>query len=126
MKAHILVCFLAYVLWKTLAQWMSRCGLGDAPRTLLWALSKVRSARCGASGANPSRRPPHGAFALRDRAGRGPKAIPPPPRPDPPPPSPPPGRKPARKPSVVVKTFVENRRKSLFDGPTNREHRNLG
>ena len=23
---------------------MSRCGLGDAPRPLLWALSKVRSA----------------------------------------------------------------------------------
>jgi transposase len=43
-KAHILVCFLAYVLWKTLAQWMSRCGLGDAPRPLLSAMSKVRSA----------------------------------------------------------------------------------
>ena len=25
--AHILVCFLAYVLWKTLAQWMQRSGL---------------------------------------------------------------------------------------------------
>jgi transposase len=29
--AHIPVCFLAYVLWKTLAQWMRRAGLGDAP-----------------------------------------------------------------------------------------------
>ena len=28
--AHILVCFLAYVLWKTLGQWMRRSGLGDA------------------------------------------------------------------------------------------------
>lgn len=41
--AHILVCFLAYVLWKTLAQWMRRSGLGDAPRTLLEELAKIRS-----------------------------------------------------------------------------------
>ena len=33
--AHILVCFLAYILWKSLAQWMRRSGLGDAPRTVL-------------------------------------------------------------------------------------------
>ena len=41
--AHILVCFLAYVLWKTLAQWMRRSGLGDAPRTLLEELAKIKS-----------------------------------------------------------------------------------
>jgi len=41
--AHILVCFLAYVLWKTLAQWMRRSGLGDAPRTLLEELTKIKS-----------------------------------------------------------------------------------
>jgi len=41
--AHILVCFLAYVLWKTLGQWMQRSGLGDAPRTLLDELSKIKS-----------------------------------------------------------------------------------
>lgn len=41
--AHILVCFLAYVLWKTLAQWMQRSGLGDAPRTLLEELAKIKS-----------------------------------------------------------------------------------
>ena len=41
--AHILVCFLAYVLWKTLAQWMQRSGLGDAPRTLLNELAKIKS-----------------------------------------------------------------------------------
>jgi hypothetical protein len=41
--AHILVCFLAYVLWKTLAQWMRRGGLGDAPRTLLEELAKIKS-----------------------------------------------------------------------------------
>jgi len=27
-KAHFLICFLAYVLWKTLQQWQSRAGLG--------------------------------------------------------------------------------------------------
>jgi transposase len=41
--AHILVCFLAYVLWKTLGQWMRRSGLGDAPRTVLEELAKIKS-----------------------------------------------------------------------------------
>lgn len=40
---HILVCFLAYVPWKTLAQWMRRGGLGDAPRTLLEEFAKIKS-----------------------------------------------------------------------------------
>ena len=43
MQAHILICFLAYVLWKTLAQWMKRSGLGDAPRPLLNELAKIKS-----------------------------------------------------------------------------------
>jgi transposase len=43
-KAHILICFLAYVLWKTLQQWQSRAGLGDAPRTILGELSRIHSA----------------------------------------------------------------------------------
>lgn len=42
-KAHILVCFLAYALWKTLAGWMAAAGLGDAPRTLLYELAKIKS-----------------------------------------------------------------------------------
>jgi transposase len=42
-KAHILVCFLAYVLWKSLAQWMRRAGLGDAPRTLLEEFARIKS-----------------------------------------------------------------------------------
>lgn len=42
-KAHILVCFLAYAMWKTLAGWMQRAGLGDAPRTLLYDLAKIKS-----------------------------------------------------------------------------------
>jgi len=41
--AHILVCFLAYVLWKTLEQWQSRAGLGNSPRTLLEELGRVQS-----------------------------------------------------------------------------------
>lgn len=42
-KSHILVCFLTYVLWQTLAQWMQRSGLGDAPRTLIEELAKIKS-----------------------------------------------------------------------------------
>jgi transposase len=43
-KAHILVCFLAYAMWKTLQQWQSRAGLGDAPRTILTELSRIHAA----------------------------------------------------------------------------------
>jgi transposase len=42
-QAHILVCFLAYVLWKTLERWQSQAGLGDSPRTLLGELSRIQS-----------------------------------------------------------------------------------
>lgn len=42
-KAHILVCFLAYALWKALEGWMQRSGLGDAPRTVLAELAKMKS-----------------------------------------------------------------------------------
>jgi transposase len=42
-QAHILVCFLAYVLWKALAQWMRAAGLGDAPRTLVEEFAKIKS-----------------------------------------------------------------------------------
>jgi transposase len=41
--AHILVCFLAYVLWKTLEQWQSRAGLGNSPRTVLQELAAIHS-----------------------------------------------------------------------------------
>jgi len=43
-QAHILICFLAYVLWKTLQQWQSRAGLGDSPRTIFSELSRIQSA----------------------------------------------------------------------------------
>jgi transposase len=42
-QAHILVCFLAYVLWKTLEQWQSRAGLGNSPRTILDELGRIQS-----------------------------------------------------------------------------------
>lgn len=40
-EAHVLVCFLAYVLWKTLAQWCKSAGLGDEPRKVLDEIAKV-------------------------------------------------------------------------------------
>jgi transposase len=40
--AHILVCFLAYVLWKTLAQLCRQAGLGDEPRRVLNELAEIR------------------------------------------------------------------------------------
>ena len=42
-QAHIFVCFLALVLWRTLQQWMSSCGLGTAPRKLLEEMAEVDS-----------------------------------------------------------------------------------
>jgi transposase len=40
--AHILVCFLAYVLWKTLGQLCRQAGLGDEPRRVLDELAEIR------------------------------------------------------------------------------------
>jgi len=42
-QAHILVCFLAYVLWKSLEQWCNRAGLGRSPRVVLRELAELRS-----------------------------------------------------------------------------------
>lgn len=42
-QAHILVCFLALVLWRTLQHWMQSCALGTAPRKLLQEMAEVRS-----------------------------------------------------------------------------------
>jgi transposase len=43
-QAHIFVCFLAYVLWKTLEQWQRQAGLGNSPRTILDELAHLQSA----------------------------------------------------------------------------------
>ena len=42
-QAHIFVCFLAYVLWKTLEQLCRRAGLGDEPRRIFSEIANVRS-----------------------------------------------------------------------------------
>jgi transposase len=42
-QAHILVCFLALVLWRALEQWMKASGLGTAPRPLLERVASIRS-----------------------------------------------------------------------------------
>lgn len=43
-QGHILVCFIAYAMWKTLGGWMVAAGLGDAPRVLVEELSTIKSA----------------------------------------------------------------------------------
>lgn len=40
--AHILVCFLAFVLWKSLEMWQQRTGLGNSPRTVLDEIAPFR------------------------------------------------------------------------------------
>jgi transposase len=43
-QGHILVCFIAYAMWRTLGGWMRAGGLGDAPRPLVEELSTIKSA----------------------------------------------------------------------------------
>jgi transposase len=42
--AHIFVCFLAYVMWKTLEQWQRQAGLGDSPRTIVEEIARIQTA----------------------------------------------------------------------------------
>jgi len=42
-QAHILVCFLAYVLWKTLGQACKRAGLGSEPRKVLDEIAQIKA-----------------------------------------------------------------------------------
>ena len=84
-QAHILVCFLAYVMWKTLEQWQKRAGLGNSPRTILDELGAIQSADVILPTATlPSRemrlrcvvRPDRSQSALLDRLGlRIPKRL---------------------------------------------------
>jgi transposase len=52
-EAHVLVCFLGYVLWKTLAQMCRAAGLGDEPRKVLEEIARIQvvdvvmPTRCG-------------------------------------------------------------------------------
>lgn len=41
-RSHIFVCFLSYVLWKTLGQLCKKAGLGDEPRRMISELSEIR------------------------------------------------------------------------------------
>ncbi len=41
--AHILVCFLAYVLWKMLGQMCKRAGLGNEPRKVLDEIAQIKA-----------------------------------------------------------------------------------
>jgi hypothetical protein len=42
-QSHILVCSLAYVLWKTLEGWSQRAGLGRSVATLLEEFARIQS-----------------------------------------------------------------------------------
>lgn len=42
-QAHILVCFLAFAMWKTLEAWQDRAGLGNSPRTVLEEMKRINS-----------------------------------------------------------------------------------
>jgi transposase len=41
-QAHIFVCFLAFVLWKCLAQMCKQNGLGDEPRKVIDEISRIK------------------------------------------------------------------------------------
>jgi len=40
-RAHILVCFLGYVLWNTLGRMCAEAGLGDEPRKVLGEIGRI-------------------------------------------------------------------------------------
>jgi transposase len=42
-EAHVLVCFLAYVLWKALGQMCAAAGLGDEPRKVLAEIARIQA-----------------------------------------------------------------------------------
>lgn len=42
-QAHILVCFLALAMWRTLQEWMKAAGLGNSPRKLLEEMREIKS-----------------------------------------------------------------------------------
>jgi len=42
-EAHLLICFLALALWRSLEQWLSGHGLGDCARRVLEQVSTIRS-----------------------------------------------------------------------------------
>lgn len=41
-EAHILVCFLAFAMWKALEMWQEKSGLGNSPGTILEEFSRIQ------------------------------------------------------------------------------------
>lgn len=41
--AHILVCFLAFAMWKTLSEWQKRANLGSSPRTVIEEMARIQT-----------------------------------------------------------------------------------
>lgn len=42
-QAHIFVCLLSLVMYRTLSQWMQAAGIGNSPRKLIEELANIRS-----------------------------------------------------------------------------------
>ena len=75
-QAHILVCFLAFVLWKSLEMWQQRAGLGNSPATILEELARIQAhdvvlptAAHGEIRLRCIAQPDHAQAALLDRLG---------------------------------------------------------
>jgi hypothetical protein len=75
-QAHILVCFLAYVMWKTLQGWQQQAGLGSSPRTVMEELGRIQTVDVVISRVSGSAmrlrcvvRPDQAQAALLDRLG---------------------------------------------------------
>ena len=66
-RSHVLICFLAYAMWKTLAGWMKGAGLGMRPHAPL-RVRKDQKRRHRPAGRVSRRHPHHGALAARDGA----------------------------------------------------------
>ena len=47
-QAHIQVCFLTYVLWRTFGRWCHDAGLGDEPRKIFAELGQIALTCTGA------------------------------------------------------------------------------
>ncbi len=69
-QAHILVCFLAFVLWKCLEMWQQRSGLGNSPRTVLEELARIQSHDVILPTHHARRDPPALHRPARSRSGR--------------------------------------------------------
>ena len=54
--APILVCFLAFAMWRTLEGWQQRAGLGSRPRTILEEVARIQTVEVVLPLEAPSRR----------------------------------------------------------------------